>query len=218
LTFVANENGYQPQSDALPVAPAFPHPIPDFVLEQIEFARQQKEAESREVKSVRTPSGSYGAPSRKRRDAPSNRYAAPPANTYSAPRSFDSAESAEVIPILRDVRVHDEDGTHNFEVETGNGIVLSQSGDSDGDKQGEISFTHPDGSEFHLTFVANENGYQPQSDALPVAPAFPHPIPDFVLEQIEFARQQDEAAAREAKSSVRTPSSRYGAPNSSEEN
>ncbi|CAL4144031.1 unnamed protein product, partial [Meganyctiphanes norvegica] len=211
LTFVADENGYQPQSSALPVAPAFPHPIPDFVLEQIEFARQEDEAAAREAKSsVRNPSGSYGAPSRKKREAPGP--------SYSAPRSIVTDDSAEFIPILRDTRVHEEDGTYNFDVETANGIVLSQSGDSDGHKQGVVSFTHPDGTEFHLTFVADENGFQPQSSALPVAPAFPHPIPDFVLEQIEFARQEDEAAAREAKSSVRTPNSNYGAPNSSEEN
>lgn len=42
-----------------------------------------------------------------------------------------------------------------------------------------------------MKFVANENGFQPQSDLLPVAPEFPHPIPDFVLEQIAFAAQQD---------------------------
>merc|ERR1711887_191776 len=174
MTFVANENGFQPQSDALPVAPAFPHPIPDFVLEQIEFARQEKEAAAREGKSsVRTPSTRYGRPdsseedSRKKRDAP--------ARGYAAPRIADSDE-----------------------------------------KQGVISFTHPDGTPFHLTFVADENGFQPQSDALPVAPAFPHPIPDFVLEQIEFARQQKEAESREVKS-VRVPSSRYGRPDSSEE-
>merc|ERR1711970_1355241 len=203
-TFVADENGFQPQSDALPVAPAFPHPIPDFVLRQIEKARLEDEAAAREA-AASAQSSRYTAP------APSSRYAAPdsseeeyrgkrdiPANAYGAPRSLDSVESVEFIPILRDDRVHEEDGTHNFEVETGNGIVLSQSGNSEGDKHGVISFTHPDGTEFHMTFVADENGFQPQSDALPIAPAFPHPIPAFVLEQIEFARQQDEAAAREA--------------------
>ena len=57
--------------------------------------------------------------------------------------------------------------------------------------QGVISFTHPDGTPFQLQFVANAlGGYQPQSDALPVAPAFPHPIPEFVLEQIRFGREQ----------------------------
>ncbi|CAL4170059.1 unnamed protein product, partial [Meganyctiphanes norvegica] len=117
-------------------------------------------------------------------------YAAPPVIQYSAPsstRAIDSDESIEHIPILRDSRFREDDGTHNFDVETGNGIVISQSGGSDGHKQGAITFTHPDGTPFHLTFVANENGFQPQSSALPVAPAFPHPIPEFVLKQIEFA-------------------------------
>jgi len=174
-------------------------------LEQIRFAASQKEDSSEEVSA---PRNSYAAP-RGKRDAPSAGYA--------APRNFDSDESVEHIPILRNDLVQEEDGTYSLDVETANGIVLAQSGDSDGDKQGEISFTFPDGTPFHMTYVADENGFQPQSDFLPVAPAFPHPIPEFVLEQIEFARQQDEAAAREGKSSVRAPSSGYGAPNSSEE-
>jgi len=66
-----------------------------------------------------------------------------------------------------------------------------------------------------MSFVADENGFQPQSDALPVAPAFPHPIPDFVLRQIEKARLEDEAAAREAAASAQ--STRYAPPTSSEE-
>ncbi|CAL4085903.1 unnamed protein product, partial [Meganyctiphanes norvegica] len=199
LTYVANENGFQPQSSALPVAPAFPHPIPDFVLEQIEFARQQKREESSEEITRRTVSNSYSAPRNKRETAP-------PAYAYSAPRSADSVESREHISTLRDVRHHEVDGTNSLDFETENGIEIAQSGDSEG-IHGSYYFTHPDGTETHLTYVANENGFQPQSSALPVAPAFPHPIPDFVLEQIEFARQQDEAAARGVKSSVRTPSS-----------
>merc|ERR1711970_1504016 len=144
--------------------------------------------------------------------------AAPQNYRYDAPaRNVDSDESFEVIPILRDDRVQEEDGTYNVEIETANGIVLSQAGDSSGEKQGVISFTHPDGTPFHMTYIADENGFQPQSDALPVAPAFPHPIPDFVLEQIEFARQQRENESREVKSSVRVPSTRYSRPDSSEE-
>merc|ERR1711887_484518 len=88
--------------------------------------------------------------------------------------------SDEHIAILRDDRNLDDDGTYTFDFETESGISRSE--------QGALSFTFPDGESFELTFVADENGYQPQSDHLPVAPAFPHPIPDFVLEQIEFAR------------------------------
>ena len=35
-----------------------------------------------------------------------------------------------------------------------------------------------------VKFVADENGFQPESSILPQAPAFPHEIPQFVLEQV----------------------------------
>ena len=80
-------------------------------------------------------------------------------------------------------------------------------------------FTLPNGEQFSLKYVADENGFQPESSFLPVAPAFPHPIPDFVLEQIEKARIEDEEAARKAATkSVSNsyappkPANSYGAP------
>ena len=68
-------------------------------------------------------------------------------------------------------------------------------------------FTFPTGESFELKYVADENGFQPESEWLPVAPAFPHPIPDFVLEQIEKAAREDAEKERSA------PRSGYGAPN-----
>ena len=59
------------------------------------------------------------------------------------------------------------------------------------------SYVQDDGTLASVKFVANENGFQPESSLLPVAPAFPHPIPQFVLDQIEFARIEDERKARE---------------------
>ena len=53
------------------------------------------------------------------------------------------------------------------------------------------SYTAPDGTPVEVKFVADEGGYQPDSALLPVAPAFPHPIPQFVLDQIAKAAEED---------------------------
>ncbi|XP_042857462.1 cuticle protein CP14.6-like [Penaeus japonicus] len=119
------------------------------------------------------------------------------------------ADSDE-IAILRDDRVMEDDGRYNFDMETANGIVMSESG-SHGEEgainsAGSFSYTAPDGSDIHLQYVADENGFQPQGDHLPVAPEFPHPIPQFVLDQIAFAAEED---ARKARGEV---SRSYGTP------
>ncbi|KAK3874683.1 hypothetical protein Pcinc_020393 [Petrolisthes cinctipes] len=125
---------------------------------------------------------------------------AAPHTSYGAPA--DLASVKDVIPILRDDRFHEEDGRFNIEIETGNGIRLSQGGSPDGPngavyQAGEYSYTAPDGTPVHVKFVANENGYQPESDLLPIAPEFPHPIPQFVLDQIAKAALEDAAASEE---------------------
>ncbi|XP_071516026.1 cuticle protein AMP1A-like isoform X2 [Panulirus ornatus] len=127
---------------------------------------------------------------------------------------YASHESDEV-PILRDDRVHDEAGTYTYSVETGDGIYLSQSGSEGPEgtivKAGEYSYTAPDGTPVHVKFVANENGYQPESDLLPVAPEFPHPIPQFVLDQIAFAAEQ-RARGDLSEESDEAPSQFYSNP------
>lgn len=66
------------------------------------------------------------------------------------------------------------------------------------------SYTAPDGTEVEVKFVANEYGYQPQSDLLPVPPEFPHPIPDFVLAQIKKAQEEDRGTRNEIGSGTYT--------------
>ncbi|KAK7075176.1 Structural constituent of cuticle [Halocaridina rubra] len=98
----------------------------------------------------------------------------------------------------------DDGSKYSFAIETEDGIQREEFGSAidDGSAEGAVaqagsfSFTLPDGQEFELTFVADENGFQPQSSFLPVAPEFPHEIPQFVLEQIEKARLEDEAEER----------------------
>lgn len=53
---------------------------------------------------------------------------------YSPPQSSASARSdfVEVVPILRDDRVHNEEGSYSYDVETANGIIMSQSGSPSG--------------------------------------------------------------------------------------
>ncbi|XP_047483162.1 cuticle protein AM1274-like [Penaeus chinensis] len=106
------------------------------------------------------------------------------------------------IAIVRSSQVNpDQFGAHSSDFEAANGIVFQFSG-SEGvaggsNMVGSWSYPQEDGTVASFKFVADENGFQPESSLLPVAPAFPHPIPQFVLDQIEFARLEDEAKARE---------------------
>ncbi|XP_066944482.1 cuticle protein AM1159-like [Macrobrachium rosenbergii] len=150
----------------------------------------------------------------------------PPAPTYGAPSTRVSTfEAAPPVAILRDDRTQDEFGRFAVDFEAENGIAFSQSGSPDGPegavvKAGQYSYIAPDGTPVEVKYVADENGYQPQSDLLPVAPEFPHPIPQFVLDQIAKAAEEDAAAAREAASARSNsyapppppPSNTYGQP------
>ncbi|KAK8728614.1 hypothetical protein OTU49_009048, partial [Cherax quadricarinatus] len=107
-----------------------------------------------------------------------------------------------VVGILRNLQHNpDNDGSHSSDFEAENGIKFQFSG-SQGTSGGATmvgvySYPLQDGSIAEVTFVADENGYQPQSDLLPVAPAFPHPIPEFVLKQIAFAEEERKRQERD---------------------
>lgn len=58
-------------------------------------------------------------------------------------------------------------------------------------------YTQDDGTVAEVRYVADEGGFQPESSLIPVAPAFPHPIPLFVQEQILFAEEQRRLKALE---------------------
>ncbi|XP_069188745.1 cuticle protein AM1159-like [Procambarus clarkii] len=112
--------------------------------------------------------------------------------------SVPSDHNTTVVPILEDERTNDNNGTFTVNVKTGNGITMSRSGSPSGTngsvvQTGEFSYTAPDGTPVTVKFVADENGFQPQSNMMPVAPAFPHPIAQFVLDQIAFAAKEDAA-------------------------
>ncbi|XP_047478899.1 cuticle protein AMP1A-like [Penaeus chinensis] len=95
-----------------------------------------------------------------------------------------------VVELLRDDRVANEDGTFSYAVEADNGIKTAVSG-SIGTKgqinqEGSYTFILEDGTQAIVSFVANENGFQPQSSILPT----PHPLPEHVYELLEIAERQ----------------------------
>ncbi|XP_063587490.1 cuticle protein AMP1A-like [Penaeus indicus] len=102
--------------------------------------------------------------------------AASAATLYDAPRpQVRALDSGENVAILRDDRLIDDEGKYNFDFETANGISVSESGSPVGEdgainSAGSFSYTAPDGTPVHVEFVADERGFQPQSDLLPVAP------------------------------------------------
>ncbi|XP_047478052.1 cuticle protein AMP4-like [Penaeus chinensis] len=104
------------------------------------------------------------------------------------------------VAILLDERVSPENGAYSFQFQADNGIVQSETGTpgSQGQTnvQGVFSFPLEDGSIAEVRYQADENGFQAQSPLLPVAPEFPHPIPQFVLDQIAFAEEQDRLEAQ----------------------
>nr|XP_045593179.1 larval cuticle protein LCP-22-like [Procambarus clarkii] len=160
---------------------------------------------------VQQPGPTYTAPD-PTYTAPDPTYTAPDPTLTTLPQA---SVVPEVVPIIKDEREQEDDGTFTVYVEAGNGITQVVSGAPSGPDgavvlSGEYSYTAPDGNPVNVKFVADENGYQPQSDLLPVAPEFPHPIPQFVLDQIAFAAQEDAAnAAAQEASALPAPSQTY---------
>ncbi|XP_027208977.2 cuticle protein AMP1A [Penaeus vannamei] len=95
-----------------------------------------------------------------------------------------------VVTLLRDDRVANEDGTFSYAVQADNGIntavegVVGSAGQIN--QQGSYTYTLADGTQAVVTFVANENGFQPSSSILPT----PHPLPAHVFELLEIAERQ----------------------------
>lgn len=82
---------------------------------------------------------------------------------------MESEANAETLERKDDVR---PDGFNTL-LKTSNGIEQAQSGDEHGNSQGDFSWVSPEGVHVLVKYVADENGYQPQSDLLPTPPPIP---------------------------------------------
>ncbi|KZC07901.1 Endocuticle structural glycoprotein SgAbd-1, partial [Dufourea novaeangliae] len=76
------------------------------------------------------------------------------------------------IPILRQsADGPNPDGSYNYNYETANGEAR--------EAQGSYSYTAPNGEVVQVSYVANENGFQPQGSHIP-------PIPPQILRALEY--------------------------------
>lgn len=100
----------------------------------------------------------------------------------------------EPVPILSQNAEVNFDGSYQHNFEAGNGIsaqeqgVLKNAGQKDAEAeevQGSFKYTAPDGTPISISYVANENGFQPQGAHLPVAPT-PPPIPAAIARALDW--------------------------------
>ncbi|XP_034652133.1 endocuticle structural glycoprotein ABD-4 [Drosophila subobscura] len=92
--------------------------------------------------------------------------------------------AGDQIPIIRQEQEVNFDGSYKYSYETGNGINVEEEGylknagtDNAGQvAQGFFSYTSPEGIPIRITYLADENGFQPQGDHIPTPPPIPPAI------------------------------------------
>ncbi|XP_045492977.1 larval cuticle protein LCP-22-like [Colias croceus] len=99
------------------------------------------------------------------------------------------ARSAETLRYGNEIN---EDGAYNYFFETNNGIAAQAQGtprNFGGNPpvvpdvaQGSFSWTSPEGEVISITYVADENGYQPSGNAIPQPP----PVPAQIARALEY--------------------------------
>lgn len=95
-----------------------------------------------------------------------------------------AAPANEPVPIVSQQMSIEPEGSFHWSYESGDGTKQVQDGqlkvvDKDtsvGTMQGSFEYKGDDGQVYSITYVADENGYQPQGNHLPVAPPVPEPI------------------------------------------
>ncbi|KAK6621286.1 hypothetical protein RUM43_011592 [Polyplax serrata] len=113
------------------------------------------------------------------------------ASVLGAPQRSQSQQRE--VAILRYENAVNHDGTYKWGYQSEDGTQAEEQGQlkNAGNPeleaqvaQGQVSFTSPEGVPIRLTYVADENGFQPQGDHLPTPP----PIPPEILKALELIR------------------------------
>ncbi|XP_063379221.1 larval cuticle protein LCP-17-like isoform X2 [Cydia fagiglandana] len=95
-----------------------------------------------------------------------------------------AAPQDQAAQILKQDSQINPDGSYQWEFETSNGIAANERGALKNigaeepalEVQGQSSYTSIDGVPVQLSYIANENGFQPQGAHLPTPPPVPEAI------------------------------------------
>ena len=94
--------------------------------------------------------------------------------------------------------------------ETDNGISREEEGDGV-QVTGSYSYTADDGTPVQITFVADENGFQPEGDALPTPVPTEYPTPEVPSTEAAAVSYGAPSSAAASYSAPGAPSRSYGA-------
>lgn len=96
---------------------------------------------------------------------------------YAAPQDYNAVINKQDLDIT-------PEGAYRFGYETSNGIAAQEQGQGGYQANGGFSWYSPEGELIQISYLADENGYQPQGAALPTPP----PIPAAILKSLEYIR------------------------------
>lgn len=96
------------------------------------------------------------------------------------------AQSDADAIVLAQNQVVNPDGSYSYNWETSNGIQAQESGVGGVQASGSFSYTSADGVPVAISYIADENGYQPQGDLLPTPPPTPGKQHFNILKNISF--------------------------------
>ncbi|KAF2903449.1 hypothetical protein ILUMI_02737 [Ignelater luminosus] len=100
---------------------------------------------------------------------------------------------ADEIPIVKYSNEGvNPDGSYQWSYETGNGIAAEEQGAPKSPEilaaHGAYHFKTPEGVDVAIQYVADENGFQPQGNSIPVPP----PIPEAILRGLAWNQAHPE--------------------------